>query len=360
MLKKKLTKPSLRLSFLNPNLACPNDTIQNPDSKSQGEEFTARFMSNAEQSKIQNPKSKIPTIAVLVPCYNEAATVTKVVTDFRRAIPEATVYVFDNNSTDDTANLARSAGATVIREKKQGKGHVVAAMFEKVEADFYVMVDGDDTYPAERVRDLLAPVMAERADVVVGQRQALDEAAAYRRFHVFGNWLVKSLINLIFGAKLKDIMSGYRAFSRDVAINLPVIAYGFDVETEMTLQCLYRRWVIHEIPVEYRERPPGSFSKLSTFRDGLRVIFRILNVFRSYKPLTFFGGIGIVLFLLAVVTGLSVVYGGPYEAATRTLLIVLAGTTLAMSLISASIGVIVQLINFRFLEADSVRRRPSR
>jgi len=297
-------------------------------------------------------------IAILIPCYNESATVKKVVSDFRAAIPEAAIYVFDNNSTDGTADLAREAGAIVIPEKKQGKGHVVAAMFEKVEADYYVMVDGDDTYPAERVHDLLAPVIAEKADVVVGAREAVDEAAAYRRFHVFGNWLVKTLINVIFAAKLKDIMSGYRAFTRDVALNLPIIAYGFDIETEMTLQCLYRRWVIREIPVAYRERPPGSVSKLSTFRDGFRVIFRILNVFRSYKPLTFFGGIGLVL--LAISFGLA--WSGFSEelasqSGRRTWMIAMAATGLAMSLVSASIGIIVQLVNFRFLEADSIRRR---
>lgn len=304
------------------------------------------------------PANQAKRIAILIPCFNEAATVQKVVTDFRAAVPEAAIYVFDNNSTDGTADLAREAGAQVIIEKKQGKGHVVAAMLEKIDADFYVMVDGDDTYPAERARDLLEPVMAERADVVVGAREAVDEAAAYRRFHVFGNWLVRTLINLIFGARLKDIMSGYRAFTRDVALNLPIIAYGFDIETEMTLQCLYRRWVIREVPVAYRERPPGSVSKLSTFRDGFRVIFRILNVFRSYKPLTFFGGIGLLLFAISLGLAMS---GFSDEMVAhpgrRTWMIAMAATGLAMSLIAAGIGIIVQLINFRFLEADSIRRR---
>lgn len=305
-----------------------------------------------------SPPASPPRIAILVPCYNESATVQKVVRDFRAAIPEATVYVFDNNSTDGTADLAHAAGAIVVHEKKQGKGHVVAAMFEKVEADYYVMVDGDDTYPADRVRDLLAPVLADRADMVVGAREAENQAAAYRRFHVFGNWLVRTLINVIFNARLKDIMSGYRAFTRDVALNLPVLAYGFDIETEMTLQCLYRRWVIHELPVVYRERPPGSLSKLSTFRDGFKVLFRILNVFRSYKPLTFFGGIGIALFIVSAVLGsLGFADSGADHPGRRTALIVLGATSLAMSLVSASIGVIVQLINFRFLEADSIRRR---
>jgi len=295
---------------------------------------------------------------VLVPCYNESKTVAKVVADFRRELPQATIYVFDNNSSDGTAEIARSAGAVVIHEKKQGKGHVVAAMFEKVDADYYVMVDGDDTYPAERVHDLLAPILAEQADMVVGSREAVDKGAAYRRFHVFGNWLVRSMINVIFRAKLKDIMSGYRAFTRDAAMNLPILAYGFDIETEMTVQCLYRRWIIREVPVPYGARPAGSESKLSTIHDGLRVIFRILNVFRSYKPLTFFGGFGILFLLTGCVLGLAVRYGEWMPASGhRMFAIVLAAVLLAMSLIAVSIGVIVQLINFRFLELDSVLRR---
>ena len=297
-------------------------------------------------------------IAVLVPCYNEAATIAKVVSDFRRILPEASIYVFDNNSTDQTARIAREAGAFVIPEKKQGKGYVVAAMLEKIDADFFIMVDGDDTYPAERARDLLKPVIEGRADMTVGQRIAINEAAAYRRFHVAGNWLVRTMVNLIFGAQLKDIMSGYRAFTREVAHNLPIMAYGFDIETEMTVQCLYRKWVIKEIPVDYRERPEGSVSKLSTFRDGFRVIFRIFNLFRSYKPLTFFGGIAIVLFVASIVCGLSVMMGH-WEADSnwRMSLIVGSFVLLAMSLIAAAIGVIVQLVNFRFLELDSVLRR---
>ena len=297
-------------------------------------------------------------IAILVPCYNEAAAIEKVVRDFKEAIPEAEIYVFDNNSADGTGEIARGAGAVVVREKKQGKGHVVAAMFEKVEADYYVMVDGDDTYPADRVRDVLAPVLAGDADMVVGRREAVDEAAAYRRFHVFGNWLVVWLINVIFGSRLKDIMSGYRAMTRDVAKNLPIMAYGFDIETEISIQCLYRRWVIHELPVEYRERPEGSESKLSTFRDGLKVLFRILSLFRSYKPLTFFGGMGILFFLVGcgMVAAVWWLEWAP-QSGYRLSFIIAAASLMAMSLIAVSIGVIVQLINFRFLELDSILRR---
>jgi glycosyltransferase involved in cell wall biosynthesis len=303
-------------------------------------------------------KTSASKIAVLVPCFNEAATIAKVVADFRRAIPEAAIHVFDNNSTDNTAQIARGAGAIVHHEKKQGKGYVVAAMFEKIDADFYLMVDGDDTYPAERARELLEPVIAGQADMTVGQREAVDEAAAYRRFHVAGNWLVRTMVNLIFGANLKDIMSGYRGFTREVARNIPIMAYGFDIETEMTVQCLYRKWVICEIPVAYRERPEGSVSKLNTFRDGFRVIFRIFNLFRSYKPLTFFGGLGILMFIASISCGLSVMLGHwPTDSNWRVGLITGGFVLLAMSLVTAAIGVIVQLVNFRFLELDSVLRR---
>ncbi|MCB9855745.1 MAG: glycosyltransferase [Phycisphaerales bacterium] len=299
-----------------------------------------------------------PGVAVLIPCYNEAATIEKVVRDFRAALPEATIYVFDNNSDDGTGDIARRAGAIVHTEKRQGKGFVVAAMFEKIEADTYLMADGDDTYPADRAAEMIAPVVAGEADMVVGCREAVDEAAAYRRFHVFGNWLVRKLINLIFGANLRDIMSGYRAFSREVALNLPIMAYGFDIETEMSIQCLYRRWVIREIPVEYRERPEGSESKLSTFRDGFRVLFRILSLFRSYKPLTFFGGMGIFFLVLSVVGGLTIwMREWPVGSGVRLALMITSATLMAMSLIAASIGLIVQLINFRFLELDSVTKR---
>lgn len=318
-----------------------------------------RFMADA---RIAAPESEIEAdamrIAVLLPCYNESATIAKVVRDFRRELPEATVYVFDNNSSDGTGDLARAAGAVVLTEKKQGKGHVISAMLEKIDADYYIMADGDDTYPAERARQLLEPVMQEKADMVVGRRQATDQHAAYRRFHVLGNWLVRTMINLIFGARLQDIMSGYRAFNRHIAVNLPVISIGFDIETEITVQCLYRRWIIREVPVEYRGRPEGSESKLSTFRDGLRVIFRILSLFRSYKPLTFFGSLAILLFAAGVGLGLVIfVQQWAPESGMRLSFIVTSATLMAMSLVSLGIGVIVQLINFRFLELDSLLRR---
>jgi glycosyltransferase involved in cell wall biosynthesis len=294
-------------------------------------------------------------IAVLLPCYNEALTVAKVVRDFRAALPEATVYVFDNNSTDDTARIAREAGAEVRFEKRKGKGFVIASMLATVEADYYLMADGDDTYPADRARDMLAPVMAGRADMVVGQRLATFEDASFRPMHLWGNRLVRDLINVIFGAKLVDILSGYRAFTRDVALHLPVVASGFDVETEMTLQLLFRRMVIHEIPIAYGVRPEGSVSKLRTYSDGFRVIMKILGIFKAYKPMTFFGGLGLVSLALGLVTG-GIVLAEYLRAGaiTSVPLAVLSASMVLLSFLLASVGVTLHTLNFRILEMTHV------
>src|SRR5215813_5362497 len=191
-------------------------------------------------------------IAVLIPCFNEESTIGKVVADFRKAIPSAEIYVFDNNSTDKTAQIARESGAIVIREKKKGKGHVVQSMFQKINADYYVMVDGDDTYPAEKVNDLLELVVKDHADMAVGNRLHFFEKKAFRQFHVIGNALVRLLVNKFFCASLKDIMSGYRVMSRDVVGGIVIMSKGFEVETEMTLQCLNKGFIIREIDVYYR------------------------------------------------------------------------------------------------------------
>lgn len=289
--------------------------------------------------------------AVLVPCYNEGATVQKVVRDLRAALPGATVYVFDNNSTDDTAQRAREAGATVMREKRQGKGHVVSTMLWRIDADYYLMIDGDDTYPGEAAPELLKPVYADDADMVVGQRLTTHTAGAFPRFHMLGNLLVRGTINLIFGSRLRDAMSGYRAFNREVAESLAIVSTGFDVETEMTLQCLYRSCVIHEIPVSYRQRPSGSLSKLRTFRDGLRVILKILGMFKAYKPLTFFGGMGLVCFAVTALPAfrLMLEYGrhGSVSNGARGVLVT-GGVAVGVLLIA--IGVMLHTLNARILE----------
>ena len=234
-----------------------------------------------------NPRA--PRIAVLIPCLNEELTVSKVVSDIRRQLPEARIYVFDNRSSDETAARARGAGARVIEEPERGKGNVVRAMFRKIDADAYLMLDGDATSPAEAAGSLLAPIFAGHADMVVGDRLSStyhDENS--RPLHSFGNELVRVTINFLFRAHLADIMSGYRAFSRLFVKTMPVMSRGFEVETEMTLHALDKRLRVMEIPIGYRDRPAGSTSKLSTLKDGFRVLRTIGRIFRDFHPLAFF------------------------------------------------------------------------
>ena len=248
-------------------------------------------------------------VAVLIPCYNEELTVKKVVEDFRKELPEADIYVYNNNSTDKTVELAQEAGAIVRNEYKQGKGNVVKRMFEDVEADVYVLVDGDDTYPAFSVHDLIKPVAEGKVDMVVGDRlsNGTYKKENKRTFHNFGNILVRKAINLSFGSNLNDIMTGYRAFSKKMVKNLPITTKKFEVETEMTLQALDKNFIIKEIPIEYRDRPQGSNSKLNTVSDGIKVMREIIRLFKDYKPFKFFLIIALILFALGVLVGLPVI-----------------------------------------------------
>ncbi|RIV22819.1 glycosyltransferase [Alicyclobacillaceae bacterium I2511] len=249
-------------------------------------------------------------IAVLIPCYNEEHTIEKVVRDFQRELPEADIYVYDNNSTDRTLALARGCGAVVRRETRQGKGNVVRSMFHDIDADFYVLVDGDDTYPADYVHFLIAPVTEGMADMVVGDRHSNGsyEVENKRPFHDLGNQLVKGLINRLFHASLCDIMSGYRVFNRDFVKNTPIHSAGFEVETEMTLHALDKRFRIVEIPIEYRDRPEGSFSKLNTVGDGMRVLRTIFWIFKDFKPLAFFGALFLIFFICGWWVGVPVIF----------------------------------------------------
>lgn len=248
-------------------------------------------------------------ICLLIPCYNEAVTIAKVVADFRRELPEADIYVYDNNSTDDTAAQAARAGANVVRETRQGKGNVVRSMFRDVEADVYLMVDGDDTYPAAAVRSVLEPVLRGEADMVVGDR--LSNGSYYkensRNFHGFGNNLVRNTVNRFFGVSLRDIMSGYRAFSRRYVKAFPVLSPGFELETEMTLFALHYGFRVREVAIDFSERPEGSFSKLNTVTDGIRVVRCILNMYRHYKPLKFFSILALIFLLGALGAGVPVI-----------------------------------------------------
>ncbi|EPZ52722.1 glycosyltransferase family 2 protein [Alicyclobacillus acidoterrestris] len=248
-------------------------------------------------------------IAVLLPCYNEELTIGKVVADFRRELPDATIYVYDNNSKDRTAEIAREAGAIVRKEIRQGKGNVVRSMFRDIDADIYVMADGDDTYPAEFVHELIRPVLAEEADMVIGDRHSDGsyENENKRPFHNFGNHFVKGLINRLFHSGLRDIMTGYRVFNRRFAKTMPIKSEGFEIETEMTLHALDKRFRIVEIPITYRDRPPGSESKLNTFSDGLRVLKTVFWIFKDYKPLAFFSIIALILFILGLIVGIPVI-----------------------------------------------------
>lgn len=249
------------------------------------------------------------SIAVLIPCYNEAVTIAKVVDDFHRELPEATVYVYDNNSTDDTAEIARAHGAVVRREPRQGKGNVVRQMFRDVEADCYLMVDGDDTYPAEAARGLCQPILEGEADMTVGDRLSNGSYAEEnkRAFHGFGNDLVRFMIKVIYGYGFEDVMTGYRAFSRTFVKTFPVLSDGFQIETELSIHAVDRRWRILDVPIEYRDRPEGSESKLSTVSDGAKVILAIASLFKNYRPLKFFSLVALLLGLVGLALGLPVV-----------------------------------------------------
>lgn len=248
-------------------------------------------------------------IAILIPCYNEELTIKKVIGDFHKELPEAKIYVYDNNSTDNTYKIAQESGAIVKKEFCQGKGSVVRSMFREIDADIYVMIDGDDTYPSEFVRNLVEPIVEGKADMVIGDRHTNGtyKEQNKRALHNFGNNLVKNLINSMFKSDLKDIMSGYRAFNKKFVKNMPINSKGFEIETEMTLHGLDKKFLMQEVEIKYRDRPKGSFSKLNTFSDGLRVLKTILWVFKDYKPLIFFSAIASLFFLLGLLVGMPVI-----------------------------------------------------
>lgn len=239
-------------------------------------------------------------IAVLIPCYNESKTIAKVVADFKAALPEAVVYVYDNNSKDHTDEIAREAGAIVRYEYKQGKGNVIRAMFRDIDAQCYLMIDGDDTYPADHAAEMCQLILEGKADMVIGDRLSSTYFTENKRlFHNSGNVLVKELVNRIFGGEIKDIMTGYRAFSYAFVKGFPVVSKGFEIETEMSIHALDKNLGLRSIPIKYRDRPQGSVSKLNTLQDGMRVLKTIFALFKNYKPLLFFGSIALVLALLS-------------------------------------------------------------
>lgn len=240
-------------------------------------------------------------IAVLIPCYNEEQTIEKVVREVRAALPEAVVYVYNNNSTDRTVELAEAAGAIVRNEHRQGKGNVIRRMFREIEAECYLMIDGDDTYPLDCAREMTDKVLKHNADMVVGDRLSSTYFTENKRpFHNFGNSLMRTGINRLFHTDIKDIMTGYRAFSYEFVKTFPVFSKGFEIETEMTIHAVNYSMQVENVVVEYRDRPEGSVSKLNTYSDGMRVIYKMLQLYRNYKPLHFFGALCLLLVLLAL------------------------------------------------------------
>ena len=285
-------------------------------------------------------------IAVLIPCYNEAKTIEKVVKDFKKALPTADIYVYDNNSTDNTDKKAKKAGAIVRYERRQGKGNVIRTMFKEIDADCYLMVDGDNTYPAKHAKEMCNYVLKDKVDMVIGDRlSSTYYKENKRKFHNFGNWLVKKLINHLFKNNVHDIMTGYRAFSYDFVKTFPILSKGFEIETEMTIHCLDKNFSIKEIPVDYRDRPKDSVSKLNTFSDGFKVLKTIARLFKEYKPMRFFGLIGIIFFILTLVFAIPVFIDyfktGLVE---RFPTLIFSGSLLMISLLSFMCGIILEVV----------------
>ena len=308
------------------------------------------------------PESHEHKIAVLIPCLNEEITIGKVIDDFRRELPSAAIYVFDNCSADATAAVAVEHGAVVIKEPRRGKGFVVDSMFGRIEADLYVMVDGDNTYPADYVHKLLEPLLAGDADMVVGSRFLSYTDKSFHKFHIFGNNLVRLLVNWVGSAQLTDIMSGYRAFNHRIVERIPVVSVGFDVETEMTVQMLYYQLRIVEVNIPYRERPAGSKSKLKTFRDGFRVLWKIFSLLRALKPLTFFGSIGLLFLVLGLLAGILPIHDyltDPNHHVHHLPLAVLATGLIILSAGFVFLGILLHSLNWRFRELHNVLTRKS-
>lgn len=296
---------------------------------------------------------KQPTIAILIPCYNEELTVGQVISDFRAELPQAEIYVFDNNSTDRTVEIARNAGARIGIERRQGKGFVVQTMFREVEADLYVMVDGDGTYPPREVHKLIAPVLAGDADMTVGSRLLPQTDSEFRTLNRLGNRFFLHAINLIFKVRLSDILSGYRAFDRAFVKNIPIFGGGFETETELSIKALARGYRIVEIPVNLKSRPEGSASKIRIIHDGILILNTILALFRDYKPLTFFGTFGLFLIALALVPGTVVIV----EFIRTGLVPRLPSAVLAVGLVLSgllliAVGLVLHTITRRFQELD--------
>lgn len=291
---------------------------------------------------------QIRRIAILIPCYNESKTIGKVVRDYRQALPEAMIYVYDNNSKDGTDEIARAAGAIVRYEYRQGKGNVIRKMFRDIDADCYLMIDGDDTYPAENARKMCDLILSGQADMVIGDRLSSTYFTENKRpFHNIGNVMVRNFINMFWRPKnpILDVMTGYRAFSPLFVKSFPVLSKGFEIETEMTIHALDKNFLLKSLPVNYRDRPAGSESKLNTYVDGAKVIMTIFNLYRDYKPLQFFGVIALILALVALMLFLPVFFQYlETSLVPRFPTLIVSGFLMLASLLSFACGLILDTI----------------
>jgi glycosyltransferase involved in cell wall biosynthesis len=292
-------------------------------------------------------------VAILIPCYNEELTVAKVVNSFRTELPQAQLYVFDNNSTDRTVELAEAAGAVVVSEPRQGKGFVVQSMFRRVDADVYIMVDGDDAFPASEVHQLIAPVIKDEADMVVGSRLHPNTSSEFRPINRWANRLVLALLNFMFRVRLTDVLSGYRAFNRRFVKSVPLFGGGFAIETELTIKAVARGFRITEIPTSLTARPEGSHSKVRLFRDGFLILNTILALFRDYQPLTFFGIAGLFLVAVSLIPGVALMLElARYGNFTRPVLAVLAVGLFLSGLLAFAVGLVLHSLARRSQEFD--------
>lgn len=286
-------------------------------------------------------------IAILLPCYNEELTIGKVIEDFKRELPHAKIYVYDNNSKDKTTEVALAHGAIVRQEPRQGKGNVVRSMFRQIDADVYVMADGDDTYPAEFVHELIKPIVNKEANLVIGDR--LSNGTYFnenkRKFHGFGNTLVKNLINRLYKSNINDIMTGYRAFDRLFVKSLPVTSPGFEIETEMSIHALDNKFLIKEVAIDYRDRPEGSESKLNTVQDGIKVLRMIFTLFKDYKPYLFFTSWAVIFLILGLIAGVPVIVEyAQTQFVTRVPSAILAVGLVMVSMLSFACGLILDTV----------------
>ena len=292
-------------------------------------------------------------IAILIPCYNEEKTVSQVVHDFKAQLPGADIYVYDNNSGDRTSELAHNAGAIVRREWQQGKGNVVRSMFSQIDADIYVMVDGDSTYPAERVHDLISPIITGQADMVNGSRLHAGSESNFRRLNLFGNRIFIRLFNVVFHVQLTDLLSGYRAFNRKIVKGLPLLSRGFEIETELTMKAIQGDFKVIEVPVSLVARPEGSFSKIKIIRDGILILSTLFSLLRDYKPLTVFGFFGGCIASLGLIPGIMVLQESMLTGSIHSVPLAILAVGLVLSgLLIIIAGLVLHAIARRFQENE--------